>query len=255
MLNPLSQAGVGVQLVGQGINYRRTMKDLASAEENLKAIQSRGVTSTLTPEMQNAMMEAMRSYNKAKQDAMFGLTSEQTSAAMEGINRAETGQIQAARDAGGGQMARFINAATGSNKSANLLNLASQDAALKMQKEQFAASQLNPVLSAAGQIQATAERDTDRYQNLLREAGKAISDLRMQRNENTQAMFNTVGLHLQKEGDKLDQAAFAMLGANTGGTGGGGVSGGVKTPTTNTYGGADQNTKYGSFSDYGTLIS
>jgi len=91
----------------------------------------------------------------------------------------------------------------------------------------------------AGGFQNTAENDTNRYTNLLQSAGKAVSDLRMQKAQNREKIFNTAGTAVYNKGVEKEQnvkeaAKIALsifggpLGAMAGNMIGGG--GGAQTP-------------------------
>jgi hypothetical protein len=205
MMNPLTLAGNVTQLYGQLQGIKATNRDLAAAEANLSDIRIKGTSAAISPEMSAAYQEALKNYADAKKNATFGLSPEQRAAAEFGIERQQTGQKQAALNAGGSQMSRYMNAVLGNQGSENILDLAAKDAALKLQKEQFASTQLSPVTSMATGI-------SDRYTDLLREAGRAVSDLRMQKRENVQGAYTMAGNQMQQAGQKLDKDAskFAM---------------------------------------------
>jgi hypothetical protein len=87
----------------------------------------------------------------------------------------------------------------------------SKDATLKLQKEQFASSQLSPVMGMARETQGVMENDTNRYVNLLSSAGKAVSDLRTQKAQNRERIFNTGGTAISSMGDALGNAAGQLM--------------------------------------------
>jgi hypothetical protein len=93
------------------------------------------------------------------------------------------------------------------NKADSLLDMMSKDATLKLQKEQFASSQLNPVMGMARETQGVMENDTNRYVNLLSSAGKAVSDLRMQKAQNRERIFNTAGNIFSSTGSDVAKGA------------------------------------------------
>lgn len=208
--------GNTIGIIGQRKNQKQTLRDLKAAEDNLKSVQGQGVSSTLTPEMQEAMNTALKNYAASLESAKTGFDTAQTAAYKSNINRNQTAQIQAAGEAGGGQMAGYVGAVASANKADNLLDMMSKDATLKLQKEQFAASQLNPVIGMSKGVQDVKETDTDRYNQLLREAGRAVSDLRMQRNTDRQGMYNSVGSTVKEVGNTV-----------------GNILGGGKKPQTN----------------------
>lgn len=203
----LKTLGTTTGLVGQVMNQRDTLRDLKAAQDNLKDVQDEGATSTLTPEMKEAMSLAMKEYNDAKTRSATGFSPQETAAYKAAIERNQTSQITAAGEAGGGQMASYVGAVASANKADNLLDMMSKDATLKLQKEQFAASTLSPVIGMSNAIQGVTENDTSRYTNLLREAGEAVSDLRMQKANNREEIFNTAGAAMYRKGQQHEDMA------------------------------------------------
>jgi hypothetical protein len=195
--------GAGVGLAGQMLNQKDTLRDLKAAQDNLKTTQQQGVTSTLTPEMKEAMTMAMKNYTSAQERSRYGFTPAESASFKSAIERNQTAQTTAAGEAGGGQMASYMGALGSANKADSLLDMMSKDATLKLQKEQFASSQLSPVMGMARETQGVMENDTNRYVNLLASAGKAVSDLRMQKAGNRERIFNTGGTAISNIGDAL----------------------------------------------------
>lgn len=221
----LKTAGTVAGIAGIVLNQRDTLRDLKAAQDNLKDVQDEGVTSTLTPEMKEAMSLAMKEYTDAKTRSATGFSPQEEAAYKSAIERNQTSQITAAGEAGGGQMASYVGAVASANKADNLLDMMSKNATLKLQKEQFAASQLSPVIGMSNAVQGVAENDTDRYTNLLREAGNAVSDLRMQKADNRERIYNTTGTALYNKGADKEQRMnqFGKLLLNTVGGGAGAV--------------------------------
>jgi len=227
----LKTAGTVAGIAGIVLNQRDTLRDLKAAQDNLKDVQDEGVTSTLTPEMKEAMSLAMKEYTDAKTRSATGFSPQEEAAYKSAIERNQTSQITAAGEAGGGQMASYVGAVASANKADNLLDMMSKNATLKLQKEQFAASQLSPVIGMSNAVQGVAENDTDRYTNLLREAGNAVSDLRMQKADNRERIYNTTGTALYNKGADKEQRMnqFGKLLLNTVG-GGAGAGGNTAVP-------------------------
>lgn len=207
----LNAVGKGVGLIGQTKNQKDTLRDLKAAQDNLKDVQEKGVTSTLTPEMKDAMTLAMKEYTDAKSRSSYGYSAEEIAGYKGAIDRNQTQQITAAGEAGGGQMASYVGALSSANKADNILDMMSKNATLKLQKEQFAANQLSPVLGMAKSGQEVNELDTNRYTNLLKEAGQAVSDLRMQKAGNRERIFNTAGNIFSSTGDAIGKAAGNLM--------------------------------------------
>jgi hypothetical protein len=224
----LKTAGTVAGIAGLVLNQRDTLRDLKAAQDNLKDVQEQGVTSTLTPEMKDAMTMAMKNYTAAQERSKYGFAPEEQAAYKSAIDRNQTQQITAAGEVGGGQMASYVGALSSANKADNLLDMMSKDATLRLQKEQFASSQLSPVVGMAGGVQNVAENDTNRYTNLLSAAGRAVSDLRMQKADNRERIFNTSGTALYNKGaDKEERAnQFGKMALNLLAPGSGSMVGG-----------------------------
>jgi hypothetical protein len=255
----LKTGGQVIGLAGQMLNQRDTLRDLKAAQANLKGVQDQGVTSTLTPEMRDAMTLSMKNYTAAQERSKYGFAPEEAAAYKSAIDRNQTQQIAAAGEAGGGQMASYVGALSSANKADNFLDMMSKDATMKLQKEQFAANQLNPVIQMAGGIQDVAGSDRNRYDALLSSAGKAVSDLRMQKAANREGIYNTAGTAVYSKGaekeENMKQAAkiaMSVFGGPAGAMASSAIpsGGGAQAPQI----GSSQNTTYGSFSDYGTQI-
>ena len=255
----LKTGGQVIGLAGQMLNQKDTLRDLKAAQANLKGVQDQGVTSTLTPEMKDAMTLSMKNYTAAQERSKYGFAPEEAAAYKSAIDRNQTQQISAAGEAGGGQMASYVGALSSANKADNFLEMMSKDATLRLQKEQFASSQLSPVVGMAGGVQNVAENDINRYNTLLSSAGKAVSDLRMQKAGNRERIFNTAGTIAYNQGaekeEKMKQAAkvaMSVFGGPAGALASNMIPSGSSTPTPKI--GSPQSTQYGSFSEMGTQI-
>jgi hypothetical protein len=206
--------------------------------------------------MKEAMTLAMKEYTDAKSRSGYGYSAEEMAAYKSAIDRTQTQQITAAGEAGGGQMASYAGALSSANKADNILDMMSKNATLKLQKEQFAVNQLNSMAGLSNATQGVAERDNDRYLTLLREAGMAISDLRMQEKANREKIFNTAGSAMYRKGQENEDFAMqaAKVAANVYAPGSGSLipdsGGNTQVPQI----GGQQNTQYGAFSNYGTQI-
>jgi hypothetical protein len=187
--------------------------------------------------MKDAMTLSMKNYTSAQERSKYGFAPEEAAAYKSAIDRNQTQQISAAGEAGGGQMASYVGALSSANKADNFLDMMSKDATLRFQKEQFASSQLNPVTQMAGGVQNVAENDINRYNTLLTSAGKAVSDLRMQKAANREGIYNTAGTAVYNKGVEKDEntkeAAKMALSVFGGGGGGGGGGGTPPFPTSN----------------------
>lgn len=206
-------------VAGDTHNLIETNRYLKKAQKNLEGVQEQGATSTLTPELQEAMRLAISEYSEAKERAKYGFTESQQNAFNQSLNKAQSNSIIAAGEAGGGQAARYMGAIGANNRTESLLDLMSKNATLKMQKEQVASSALNPVISTASAVQDVNDNDITRYDKLLREAGKAVSDLRLQRRGDRTSVYNSVGKFLSNIGGGMIGGQFSGLGREAGGEG------------------------------------
>jgi hypothetical protein len=190
--------GRALPLLGQIQNQQDIKKDLKSAEDNLLLTKERGVDDTAGDELKNSYKMALDQYKARQEAAKSGYSSEELANARNDINKTQTSQMIAGREAGGGQMSKYLGAVLSANKGDSLLSLAASDAALKLQKQTQADSQLGNVQSGALGLQTQKNFDLGNYRSDLSAAGKAISDLRMQKMTNRQGIYNTAGNELEE---------------------------------------------------------
>jgi len=190
--------GRTLPLVGQLRNQKDIKQDLMSAENNLLLTKKRGVDDTASDELKNSYKMALDQYNARQEAAKTGYSQEELANAKNDINKTQTAQLIAGREAGGGQMSKYMGAVLSANKGDSLLSLAAADAAMKLQKQREADNQLNNVQSGALGLQTQKNFDLGNYRTDLTAAGKAISDLRMQKMLNRQGIYNTAGNELEE---------------------------------------------------------
>jgi len=148
-------------------------------------------TATVTQQNQDYYSKVMADYAKAKREAEFGFTPEQTAAAKQTFAETTNLGAQNAMNAGGGTIAKYINANLNSNQNKFATGLAEADANLKMQKQQQVINYLNQIGNAANVSQGVATQNFNK--NILAEQaiGAAERDWYTQRDTNRRDLINT----------------------------------------------------------------
>jgi hypothetical protein len=148
-------------------------------------------TAKVTKENQDYYSKVMADYAKAKREAEFGFTPEQTAAARQTYAETTNLGAQNAMNAGGGTIAKYINANLNANQNKFATGLAEADANLKMQKQQQVLNYLNQVGNAAGISQDVATQNFNK--NILAEQaiGQAETDWYAQRDLRRKALIDT----------------------------------------------------------------
>jgi len=118
---------------------------------------------------------------KAKREAEFGFSPEQTAAAKQ--TYAENANLNRANaiNAGGGGLQKYIDSALNMNENKFATNLASEDAALKLQKKNQVLSYLNQLGGAANVFQDVATQNFNKNIMAEQAIGQAESDWYAQR--------------------------------------------------------------------------
>jgi hypothetical protein len=205
--------GVNSLMVAQqeGKHRKKLEADLA------KLMQEEYKQYELDPTLQtsyNDMAQRMDEYRRAES---FGLTPEQKSMAQQGVAQQQMINRQNAVRAGGGQMAGFMSAID-TNASMNAaLKMASDDAALQLQKKQMTDAIMAQKANMAGVLQGQKNIITQgqqmRRQFLEQNLGAAIRDSRNRQ----QAALTSMG---QAASDAEKEAQNAALSMATMGMGG-----------------------------------
>lgn len=148
-------------------------------------------TATVTKENQDYYSKVMADYAKAKREAEFGFTPEQTAAAKQTFAETTNLGAQNAMNAGGGTISKYINANLNANQNKFATGLAEADANLKMQKQQQVLNYLSQVGNAAGVSQDVFTQNFNK--NILAEQaiGAAERDWYTQRDTNRRDLINT----------------------------------------------------------------
>jgi len=147
-------------------------------------------TAKVTKENQDYYSKVMADYAKAKREAEFGFSPEQTAAARQTFAETTNLGTQNAINTGGGTIAKYINANLNANQNKFATGLADADAALKMQKQQQVLNYLNQVGNAAGISQDVFGQNFNK--NILAEQaiGQAERDWYNQRDLNRKGMVD-----------------------------------------------------------------
>lgn len=148
-------------------------------------------TATVTKENQDYYSKVMADYAKAKREAEFGFTPEQKAEASQNFAESNNLAVQNAQNAGGGTLQNYINANMNNNANKFATGMASQDAALKMQKEQQVLNYLNQVGNAAGISQDVFSQNFGKNMLAEQAIGQAEKDWYTQRDINRKAVIDT----------------------------------------------------------------
>lgn len=148
-------------------------------------------TATITEENKDYYKKTAADYAKAKREAEFGLTPEQIAEARQ--TYAETTNLgsQNAMNAGGGTIAKYINANLNANQNKFATALADKDAEIKMQKQQQVLNYLNQLGQASGISQDVFSQNFNK--NILAEQaiGEAEKNWYTQRDINRKGLIDT----------------------------------------------------------------
>jgi len=147
-------------------------------------------TATLTKENQDYYAKAAADYAKAKREAEFGLSPEQKAEARQNFAENTNLGVNNALNAGGGTLAKYINANMNTNANKFATGLSAEDQAIKMQKQQQVLQYLNQLGSAAGNSQDVFSQNFNK--NILAEQaiGQAEKDWYTQRDTNRKDLLN-----------------------------------------------------------------
>jgi len=145
--------------------------------------------------------KVLADYAKAKREAEYGLSPEETAAARQ--TYAETTNLarQNALTAGGGTMAKYINAGLNAGQSQFATQLAAQDAELKRQKQQQALAYLSQLGQASGVSQDVFSQNFQKQLMAEQALGQAKSQWQMadlqRKQQNLEAGLSVVGAGAQ----------------------------------------------------------
>ena len=147
-------------------------------------------TATVTQENQDYYKNAAMDYAKAKREAGFGFTPEQKAEANQNFAEKSNLSTQNAISAGGNNLANYINANMNTNANKFATSMASEDAGLKMQKQQQVLNYLNTLGNAASVGQDVATQNFQKNMLAEQAIGQAEKDWYASRDANRQSLIN-----------------------------------------------------------------
>jgi len=147
-------------------------------------------TAKLTAENQDYYAKTAADYAKAKREAEFGFTPEQKAEARQTYAETTNLGAQNAMNAGGGTIAKYINANLNANQNKFATGLAAEDANLKMQKQQQVLGYLNQLGDAAGNSQDVFTQNFNKNIMAEQAIGQAESDWYAQRDQRRASYLN-----------------------------------------------------------------
>jgi hypothetical protein len=147
-------------------------------------------TASVTQENQDYYAKAAADYAKAKREAEFGFTPEQKAEARQTYAETTNLGAQNAMNAGGGTIAKYINANLNANQNKFATGLAAEDANLKMQKQQQVLGYLNQLGNASGISQDVFTQNFNKNIMAEQAIGQAEQDWYTQRDMNRKGLID-----------------------------------------------------------------
>lgn len=148
-------------------------------------------TAKETQKMEDYYDQVFLNAAKAQREAEFGFSPEQKAEAKQNFAESNNLATQNAQNAGGGSMQNYINSVMNNNANKFATGMASQDAALKMQKQQQVLNYLNQLGSAAGNSQDIFTQNFNKNIMAEQAIGQAEKDWYTQRDTNRKDLINT----------------------------------------------------------------
>jgi hypothetical protein len=133
--------------------------------------------------------KALADYTRARREAEYGLSPEETAAARQGFAETTNLARQNALTAGGGTLGKYINATLNAGQGQFATQLAAQDADIKRQKQQQLLAYLGQVGQAAGTYQDVAIQNFQKQMLAEQALGQAKTDWYAQRDANRRALI------------------------------------------------------------------
>ena len=147
-------------------------------------------TAKETQKMEDYYDQVFLNAAKAQREAEFGFSPEQKAEAKQNFAESNNLSTQNAQNAGGGSMQNYINSVMNNNANKFATGMASQDAALKMQKQQQVLNYLNQLGSAAGNSQDVFAQNFNKTMLAEQAIGQAEKDWYTQRDTNRMDLIN-----------------------------------------------------------------
>jgi len=148
-------------------------------------------TAKETQKMEDYYDQVFLNAAKAQREAEFGFSPEQKAEAKQNFAESNNLATQNAQNAGGGSMQNYINSVMNNNANKFATGMASQDAELKMQKQQQVLNYLNQLGSAAGNSQDVFAQNFNKTMLAEQAIGQAEKDWYTQRDTNRKDLINT----------------------------------------------------------------
>ena len=148
-------------------------------------------TAKETQKMEDYYDQVFLNAAKAQREAEFGFSPEQKAEAKQNFAESNNLATQNAQNAGGGSMQNYINSVMNNNANKFATGMTSQDAALKMQKQQQVLNYLNQLGSAAGNSQDVFAQNFNKTMLAEQAIGQAEKDWYTQRDTNRKDLINT----------------------------------------------------------------
>jgi hypothetical protein len=187
-----SPIGIPLAIANEGAKMWNGNKDRLSEIEKLAAEleNSEFNTAKETQKMEDYYDQVFLNAAKAQREAEFGFSPEQKAEARQTFAEGSNLAIQNAQNANGGTLQNYINANMNTNANKFATGMASQDAALKMQKQQQVLNYLNQLGSAAGNSQNVFTQNFGKNVMAEQAIGQAEKDWYTQRDANRMALVN-----------------------------------------------------------------
>jgi hypothetical protein len=133
--------------------------------------------------------KVLADYSRAKREAQYGLSPEETAAARQGYAETTNLARQNALATGGGTMGKYINASLNANQGQFATQLAAQDAEIKRQKQQQVLAYLGQLGQASGISQDIATQNFQKQIMAEQALGQAKTDWYAQADANKRALL------------------------------------------------------------------
>jgi hypothetical protein len=147
-------------------------------------------TAKETQKMEDYYDQVFLNAAKAQREAEYGFSPEQKAEARQTFAEGSNLAMQNAQNAGGGTLQNYINANMNTNVNKFATGMASQDAALKMQKQQQVLNYLNQLGSAAGNSQDVFTQNFNKNIMAEQAIGQAEKDWYTKRDADRMALVN-----------------------------------------------------------------
>jgi len=171
-------------------------------------------TAKETQKMEDYYDQVFLNAAKAQREAEFGFSPEQKAEAKQNFAESNNLAMQNAQNAGGGTLQNYINSVMNNNANKFATGMASQDAALKMQKQQQVLNYLNQLGSAAGNSQDVFAQNFNKTMLAEQAIGQAEKDWYTQRDTNRMDLINAGTSVAGQAAGAAGQAAGAAAAAS-----------------------------------------